>query len=62
MWMSFCLGAVEGIRTPMVAHTDLNRARLPIPPRPHILYECSVLISGTFIIIHHVSTKSNIFF
>ena len=29
-------GAVEGIRTPMVAHTDLNRARLPIPPRPHI--------------------------
>ena len=27
-------GAVEGIRTPMVAHTDLNRARLPIPPRP----------------------------
>ena len=35
-WMSFCFGAVEGIRTPMVAHTDLNRARLPIPPRPHI--------------------------
>ncbi|MGN1144687.1 MAG: hypothetical protein ACI4SU_08970, partial [Anaerovoracaceae bacterium] len=22
--------------TPMVSHTDLNRARLPIPPRPHI--------------------------
>ena len=31
----FVYGAVEGIRTPMVAHTDLNRARLPIPPRPH---------------------------
>ena len=30
----FSYGAVEGIRTPMVAHTDLNRARLPIPPRP----------------------------
>ncbi len=30
-------GAVEGIRTPMVSHTDLNRARLPIPPRPHML-------------------------
>ena len=25
-------GAVKGIRTPMVSHTDLNRARLPIPP------------------------------
>ena len=35
-WMSFCFGAVEGIRTPMVSHTDLNRARLPIPPRPRI--------------------------
>ena len=34
--MSFCFGAVEGIRTPMVSHTDLNRARLPIPPRPRI--------------------------
>ena len=27
-----CLSAVKGIRTPMVSHTDLNRARLPIPP------------------------------
>ena len=27
-----CYGAVKGIRTPMVSHTDLNRARLPIPP------------------------------
>ena len=27
-----CFGAVKGIRTPMVSHTDLNRARLPIPP------------------------------
>ncbi len=25
-----------------VPHTDLNRARLPIPPRPHI-YFCSVV-------------------
>ena len=31
-----CFGAVKGIRTPMVSHTDLNRARLPIPPRPHV--------------------------
>ena len=27
-------GADKGIRTPMISHTDLNRARLPIPPYP----------------------------
>ncbi len=29
-------GADKGIRTPTISHTDLNRARLPIPPYPQI--------------------------
>ena len=54
----FC-GAVKGIRTPMVSHTDLNRARLPIPPRPHI--HLFSLPNARFIILP-LSPKSKHFF
>ena len=33
------VGADEGTWTPTVAHMNLNHARLPIPPHPHILFD-----------------------
>ncbi len=59
-------GAADWIRTSTVAHTALNRARLPIPPQPHneqrfhvehdhFLYVSDAL-SGVTVLFHfHVS-------
>ena len=39
-WGNFIqFGADEGTWTPTVAHMNLNHARLPIPPHPHILFD-----------------------
>ena len=50
-------GAVEGIRTPMVAHTDLNRARLPIPPYPQVF----CFPWRDYFIIHRFAIFANFF-
>ncbi len=41
----FLLGADDGNRTHTVSHTPLKRARLPVPPHPHLISCCEELNS-----------------